>query len=171
MTQQLRPLLALLLFGGSWLAGCGGSDKEDNPAPTPAPNKLLTERTAFLTQSVWIQTGSTSTETASGVTNHYNFFPLAPRCMTDNTTAFHKDNTYVLEEGQTRCEPTDPQVLGTGTWALKADGSELSFTNKQGSESRWKIVRFTASEHTLTRTVVINGHDITRIDTIIYHTL
>jgi hypothetical protein len=168
MTSPLRLLLALLAIGSPGLAGCGSSDKDDTPKPS---NNLLAERTAFLTQSTWIQTGSTSLETMNGVTRHYNLFAMAPPCLTDNTVLFQADKTYVDDEGQTRCAPADPQARATGVWELKSDGSELTVTLTGYLPVRWKIVRLTAAEYVLTRTEQIPASHISRIDTLAYHAL
>jgi len=167
MTQYLRSLAVLLTFSGLGLAGCGSADKDDNPAP----NTTLTERTAFLTQVTWIQTSSTTTDIENGVATRYNLFPTAPLCMRDNTMMFHPDQTYIDDEGQTRCDSTASQIRNTGTWAFEANGSELAITNKQGYTARWRVAKFTATEHVLTRTGPVPGLGVTRIDTVIYRAL
>jgi len=164
MTFSLRSFLVLLVIGSPWLAGCGSSDKDD----TPAPNPLLAERTAFLTQSTWIQTAATITDVRNGVPTYYDVLVNAYPCIRDNTLVYHTDKTYVNDEGPSRCDSADPQVRDAGRWALNADGSELVVTSDGGTPLAWKLVRCTATEHVIARIERLPDLNITRFDTATY---
>ncbi len=52
---------------------------------------------------------------------------LSP-CQLDNLTIFHSDYTYTLDEGQTKCNNTDPQVIQNGSWSFSAGETKLTTT-------------------------------------------
>jgi hypothetical protein len=54
-------------------------------------------------------------------------------CEKDDQTVFKTNNTYEVNEGPTKCSPSDPQVYDNGTWAFRdnetklvLDGSDVS---------------------------------------------
>jgi len=47
-------------------------------------------------------------------------------CFLDNCYKFNSDKTIDINEGATKCDPTDPQEYDGGTWSLSADGKTLT---------------------------------------------
>ncbi|MGB0999434.1 MAG: hypothetical protein ACPGVE_03750, partial [Flavobacteriales bacterium] len=46
-------------------------------------------------------------------------------CTQDNITIYYSDNTFEVNEGATKCDPDDNQIIDGGTWSWIAEGSEL----------------------------------------------
>ncbi|WP_448519986.1 hypothetical protein [Rhodoflexus sp.] len=64
-----------------------------------------------------------------------------PSCVRDNVNIFFKANKFVRDEGPTRCNPTDPQML-EGVWRFNSTGTDLIFD--YGNEIEiWKIIDIT----------------------------
>jgi hypothetical protein len=79
------------------LAALSSCKKDDSTA----------DNKALLTSGKWKLTA----ETVKGV----NTFTTKANCDKDNTWAFTTDGKLTLDEGATKCDPTDPQTE-TGTW-------------------------------------------------------
>jgi hypothetical protein len=47
-------------------------------------------------------------------------------CEKDNFTQFHTNMSFVVDQGATKCDPSDPQIDETGTWAFSNNESQLS---------------------------------------------
>lgn len=93
-------------------------DKDDNnavtPAPTPAP--VLTKK-ELLTGKYWKLTAMTVTpayEVSPGVfvTDYYS---TLQGCAKDNITFYTSNGDYIINEGPTKCQASDPQTV-SGTW-------------------------------------------------------
>ena len=46
-------------------------------------------------------------------------------CEKDNLLRFKSDKTFTDEEGATKCNATDPQIINTGNWAFNANETKL----------------------------------------------
>ena len=51
-------------------------------------------------------------------------------CELDNFTRYNTDNTYVVDEGATKCDSTDPQINEEGTYSISTDEKTLTLKNK-----------------------------------------
>jgi hypothetical protein len=49
-------------------------------------------------------------------------------CDLDNTITFNSDGSYKVDEGASKCEEDDPQIIEQGTWTLIQDNSKLVTT-------------------------------------------
>jgi len=50
-------------------------------------------------------------------------------CQMDNLMLFRSDSSVVLDEGQTKCDPADPQEENGGDWLFQSNETELVFTS------------------------------------------
>jgi hypothetical protein len=83
-------------------------------------------KTEFLTQAGWKQTGGevrTTTTAAWGVDPS---FTSTPACQKDNVILFRTNNTVENNEGATKCNAADPQIVFTGSWAFQDNESKIS---------------------------------------------
>jgi hypothetical protein len=65
-----------------------------------------------------------------------------PPCEADDITAFKTDSTWSLDNGSTKCNTSDPQVIETGTWSFTSDQMQLNYTRNLSGFSQtlnWKI--------------------------------
>jgi hypothetical protein len=67
-----------------------------------------------------------------------------PACSKDDFTRFHSDGTATFDEGPTKCEAGDPQVVSS-SWSLNSNKTILTVTTGSGT------VRYTILELTKTR--------------------
>lgn len=61
-------------------------------------------------------------------------------CKKDDIIRFKSDKSVTQEEGATKCAPTDPQVITTGTWAFSADENSMTYGGRTAT-----IVELTAT--------------------------
>ena len=78
-------------------------------------------KTVLLTQSNW-KIVKEESKSGSGPWVD-NTSTLA--CEKDNQLVFSTTSTLELNEGATKCNPTDPQIIGTGTWSFLTNETQL----------------------------------------------
>jgi len=61
-------------------------------------------------------------------------------CKKDDLIRFKLDKTLTQEEGLTKCNASDPQVISTGTWSFSVDEKSLNYAGRTAT-----IVELTAS--------------------------
>jgi hypothetical protein len=76
--------------------------------------------------------------TASGIV--VDVMQQLQACKKDDIIRFKSDKSLTQEEGATKCLPTDPQVISTGTWAFSADEKSLTYGGRTAT-----IVELTAN--------------------------
>jgi hypothetical protein len=54
-------------------------------------------------------------------------------CEKDNIETFSTANTYIVDEGVTKCSATDPQTEESGTWAFVSSDTKLNINNLTGT--------------------------------------
>ena len=91
--------------------------KKDDAKPASKAD-LLTSGTWRLTAAVTDMDGDGTFET-----DEYAAFGT---CFTDNIWTFNSNNSIAVDEGATKCDPSDPQVQ-TGSWQLTNNQTNLSF--------------------------------------------
>ena len=109
------------LFLGLIISTTLFSCKKDEATTTNPSTKT---RTQYLTQKPWTN--------AIGL----------PPCNTDDITIFKTDFTYVEDNGATKCNTSDPQILETGTWSFTTNETHLNYNRNLGAASHtldWKI--------------------------------
>lgn len=47
--------------------------------------------------------------------------PFLPICETDDLFFFYKSGSVIRDEGLSKCSPTDPQIIKTGSWIFIND--------------------------------------------------
>ncbi|MDX2301735.1 MAG: hypothetical protein NW226_02995 [Microscillaceae bacterium] len=69
-----------------------------------------------------------------------------PACLQDNRFIFYKGGAFVQEEGNSLCDPEDPQILISSEWTFNSEETELNFGYTQNP---WFIISFNRSEISL----------------------
>jgi len=116
-------------------------DEENNPSNTD-----------LLTSSPWIfvsYTVSPAIDWDGYGTMVTDILAQFDACNKDDISDFNTNNTYTLEEGATKCDPNDPQVYETGTWAFNSDETVLVMTDSDGFATNYNIVKISSTEITL----------------------
>lgn len=93
------------------------SCKKDDAKPV-SKSDMLTSGTWKITAAVTDADGDGTFET-----NEYASFDA---CFTDNIWSFNTNGSAVMDEGPTKCDPTDSQVQ-TDSWQLTNNETNLSF--------------------------------------------
>jgi len=107
-----KNLLFLLLAAATVITSCSKDDDDNNSGGggTPVSN------TTKLCNKNWKMT--------SFKFNGVEFISQLDACDVDDFIRFNTDNTYLEDEGPTKCDPADPQTL-TGTWNWVANETKL----------------------------------------------
>jgi Lipocalin-like domain len=110
MKSKLLTLIALVL-----LLSC----KEDDPEPTGAEKQGALLAGQKGKSKTWTLARGTVQETGEAVQS-FNF----NTCFKDNVYTFSNDpaQSYVNNEGASKCESNDPSEIEKGTWAITLDG-------------------------------------------------
>ena len=151
-------LLLLEVASSVSLSSCGNDDDE-----------VVKSKTELLTSSGWKTTALTINPgfdfDGDGV-KETDLMAGQDACNTDDITVYKTDKTYTEEEGATKCDPTDQQVYGTGTWTFNSDETVLSTTasgsgntptNYTITELSESTMKFTTTFTDSATTYTVNG--------------
>jgi hypothetical protein len=145
MKSNLFKLLALLVVVAS-LSGCSKSSTSKS-------------KTELLTQAGWKITSTGIDADKNGTVDS----DVAEACEKDNTLTFAVGGTGLMEEGATKCDPTDPQTAAFA-WQLKNGEKDLEFEGETFtilvlSDTQLKLYyEFDAGGGTMVRVVIILTH-------------
>ncbi len=90
--------------------------KDENNTSNPSNNASKKE---LLTAKKWKATGLTLGGT--------DFWPQIEDCDKDNINTFKTDGVYIEDEGATKCDPSDPQIITTSTWVFIENDTKLVY--------------------------------------------
>lgn len=141
----MRTLLLLLLSTSFFVTACQKEVFYEVPPITPTPGGGNGNGSGngnnnggnggnaskdLITAHTWIITSSAATIDwpAPLGTQTTEMFPSTPACYQDNQYIFKSDLTVITEEGPTKCNSTDPQIISTGTWKLLDNNKKLEST-------------------------------------------
>jgi hypothetical protein len=82
-------------------------------------------KTQLLTQKSWLISNAeerTGTEPWSQDAG----WSSSPACEKDDVTVFKTNFTYETNEGATKCNTSDPQIINSGTWAFSDNETKLN---------------------------------------------
>lgn len=92
-------------------------------------------RTAYLIHGNWRQVKQ---ETKTGTGDWQPLVPahtLPPCASADDYHVFRANGTYEINEGDSRCYPTDPQIKVTGNWIFQNKDSKILVTQSGNSRA------------------------------------
>ncbi len=126
------------------LQGCNTDDDSGDGNANPARSELVARN--------WRLTDFLSGSSPNQLTSNW---AELDSCSRDNILQISTNGSYVLDEGQTKCDPMDPQVNESGTWALL--NNETQFRNIVGIDTTVSdIIELTATRFKLQTAAVIN---------------
>src|SRR6266481_954110 len=120
-----KNLNAINLFLFLILISC--SCKKPDPTPVGMNSELISKR--------WKLTDLT----VSGVSS----FITMPNCSKDDLFIYTKAGNYTHDEGATKCDPSDPQIVETATWSLQQN--LLKYNYPDGSSESYVISQLTTT--------------------------
>jgi hypothetical protein len=106
----MKNYLSIAILASVLLGGC---TKNDTSPKTKAE---------LLTSGSWKQTGAQYKVGAGAWTDYYS--NISP-CTKDDIITFKADGTLTLDEGATKCDPSDQQV-SSGMWLFQNNETVLS---------------------------------------------
>lgn len=65
-------------------------------------------------------------------------FPFLQPCFRDNILMFFEDNTFIMDEGETKCVETHSQIHTQGDWVFLDNGKKIKY-----GEFEVEILEFT----------------------------
>lgn len=88
-------------------------------------------KTEYLTQGSWKQV---KYEQRAGTTGAWvDLTGTPPSCELDNLLIFLITGTYEANEGATKCNSGDPQIIDAGTWSFLTNETQISITSTGSS--------------------------------------
>jgi hypothetical protein len=112
---------------------------------SPSPAQLLSRN--------WIQTDITLT--ANGATQ--SIWAQQSVCDADDIYGFAAAGTLTITEGATKCNPSDPDIKGTGTWTLESNNTKLSISDNVNGAQVFTVEKLSATDLVISDTVTISG--------------
>ena len=137
--RNIYILFILLL-----LNGCNKGNTSDN-TPTQAPNYLVKK---------WKYSDILAIATGYPQTSIYTALEA---CKRDNYWEFKSDGTFIIGEGLTKCKPTDPDAVTTGTWLLFNSNTQMTMTETGKPSKNVSILELTANSLKLNYSDSIQG--------------
>jgi len=119
MKKLLLPILGLVLLIS--ISSC----KKDEETTTPTPKKTNYE---LLVGKGWVvssATSSTPIDWNDDGNRSTDIYAQMDACDKDDFTTYNVNNTYITDEGATKCDPGDPQTW-SGIWLLSSDQTTLN---------------------------------------------
>ncbi len=80
--------------------------------------------TDHLKAGKWFLAAETEREQGNGVDTTYDYMSDYKACELDNYMLFTQDSAS-FDNGATKCDPSDPQVISTAAWTLIDNNSKL----------------------------------------------
>ena len=75
-----------------------------------------------------------------------NVFAQLPACVKDDLVIIQSNNTYLEDEGTSKCQPSAPQTV-VGTWALNPAQTVIS-VSRDGDTESWNLLNLGKTEFT-----------------------
>lgn len=135
------------LAGLVMLAACS---KKNDPAP-------LTPEQLIVTSKGWVATAITINPALRfpGAPAITDFFAFLEPCEKDNITFFTSDLKYKVDEGASKCDPSDTQIQVQGTWSFNPAKTIITLTSTTGGDTEaFTIAELSASTFKGTYSIV-----------------
>lgn len=129
----------LLLLAVAATVGFASCSKDDDEVKAKTKTDLLTAK-SWKVSAIGVDT----TNDGKSDEDITSFFPT---CSKDNIFTFKTDKTFIIDEGATKCDASDPQTNDSGTWAFSSDEKNLLITST-GSTSPTTVSLLELNENT-----------------------
>jgi len=146
MTQFTKKA-AMVILSVAVMAGC---KKDDNKSKS---------KTELLTSGSWKQTSvyfSPAVDFDGDGHEENEVINLYPPCSKDDLLTFKTNGTAVSDEGASKCDPSDPQVIETTNWKFSDDETKILIGNP-GEEEAAQLLELSASVLKVKVTIVESG--------------
>jgi PBP1b-binding outer membrane lipoprotein LpoB len=115
-------------------------------------------RAQLITSSSWKYSSAGVDQDANGTVDFALPAGTLQTCDIDNVVTFKSDNTGIVDEGPTKCDPSLPQQTPF-TWSLKNNDADFNFSAPviAGVGGDAKIIELTSSKFSLSKQVTVSG--------------
>jgi hypothetical protein len=121
--------------------------KKDDP--------IVKTKAELITAAAWkITKVEARTSTAAPWVDYTSFLQA---CDKDNPTVIRSNATYEVNEGATKCSPTDPQIIEVGTWVFENNEARIKFTETGSAPYGADIELLNETNLILTESEVVSG--------------
>lgn len=93
--------------------------KDEDPVPQKTKTELITAANWKFLKIEFRTTPTGAWSDGSG---------LVQACEKDNINVYRVNGTYEINEGATKCDVGDPQIIETGTWVFQNNETEIKQT-------------------------------------------
>ncbi|MCF8459064.1 MAG: lipocalin family protein [Bacteroidales bacterium] len=136
--KTLKTLI-LIAIAGSFLIVSSCKKDDDDPV-----NKKAT-----LTANSWKLSAMTVDPAFPFIGS--NIYLWLEDCSKDDLMTFNENGTYTNDEGATKCDDADPQIVEQGSWAFNTDETQLIMTDSDTTYTN-TIVSLSSSKLKMTQT-------------------
>lgn len=148
--MRYYTLLAVLFSAVLFIGGC---KKKDDPSLRD-----------IMLGSKWKLTAATIdpplTIAGSPVSNIYTQEAIIPSCRRDDITIFTSDGKYTIEEGATRCSPTDPTINESGDWTISSDAKSVRLVPTGQAATNYTVISASSGELKLSAPASVTGSTV-----------
>ena len=134
MKKTTHALLGLALMA-SLVTSC---KKEDAVGPAPAPAPPTQEQLLAGSDSkAWV--------ISKLIMNGQDMTKAYKACMLDNQCVYKASGSYEMNEGDTKCNTSDPHIKSTAQWKFSEDKKQLVYTYSDNSTYKDNVLELTAT--------------------------
>lgn len=156
---NIKTLAMFAIAASLSLTSC---DKDDDEEPAPTRSELLVAKQWKMT----VLNVEPALDIDGNGTQENNLIPYVGACTLDDFWAFQSSGNYTSEEGASKCDPNDPQIIESGQWLWNSDQSRLVMNaNSETFEAR--VVSISSGQMIWEYTLVNNGVTYTFTQTMI----
>jgi hypothetical protein len=113
-------------------------------------------KTELLTEKAWLRTALTvNPGIPAGAITITDLLAQIEPCVKDDLLKFTADQKYSEEEGATKCNPSDPQIVEKGTWSFNS--GETVLTKIASDTTTFNLVELNATTLKLTDEKILQG--------------
>jgi hypothetical protein len=108
---------------------------------------------AQMLSRAWIETDVTLS--ANGATQ--SVFSQQKVCETDDIYTFAANGSITITEGATKCNSSDPDIKGIGTWTLESNNTKLAINDNVNGAQTFNVEKLSSTQLVLSDTATISG--------------
>ncbi len=111
--------VTLLFLAFAMAAIISSCKKDDDNTSTPSGGGASATKTEIITAKTWKITAATI--------GGQDVFSQQDECDKDDLHIFKIDGTYIYDEGATKCDTADDQIISTSTWKFLENETKIEF--------------------------------------------
>lgn len=116
--KKISTLLLALTMAFT-ISSCSNDDDDNSTPANNNPGNNSPTKTEILTGRTWKITGATI--------DGQDIFGIFDDCDKDNIYQWKTNGDYVVDEGATKCDPSDPQIETQSTWKFTDNETKIEY--------------------------------------------